>query len=256
MKQRFVLALLLVLCAAPQFAQQSTTGPSAVVSIKPTKGDPGGFQLTPGRFVAHSVTVRLLVAIAYGVQPFQVSGGPGWVDTERFDVEAKLDDPDRLAGQESAMVKALLADRFKLVLHKDESQTSAFALVVAEKGPRMKLSADQSPGAGPLSGVHVSPGNLVGSGMRLGLVASLLGTRLGRPVVDRTNLPDRYDIDLRWSPDVGELPAGAADAPPQPDPSRPSLFTALQQQLGLKLDTIKAPSGFFVIDAIERPIAN
>lgn len=247
-----------VVCAGLLLAQQSNTGPSAVVSIKSSRGGdaPGGFRITRGRFVAQNVTVRLLVAIAYGVQLFQVSGGPRWVDTEHFDVEAKLDGADVRTGQESAMVRALLADRFKLVLHKDASQTSAYALVVTAKGPKMKLSADQSSGGTPTGGVHVGPGNLAGTGMRLGLVASLLGSRLGRPVVDRTNLPDRYDVDLRWAPNVGEAPADAADALPQSDPSGPSLFTAIQQQLGLRLDAIKAPSGFLVIDEVEKPAAN
>jgi uncharacterized protein (TIGR03435 family) len=257
MKQRFALALLVVF-AGPQLAQQSNAAPSAVVSIKSSKGgdDPGGFRITRGRFVAQNVTVRLLVAVAYGVQPFQVSGGPRWVDMERFDVEAKLDDPVSRTDQEPAMVRALLSDRFKLVLHKDASLTSAYALVVAGKGPKMRLSADQSQGGSPTGGVHLGPGNLAGTGMRLGLVASLLGTRLGRPVIDRTNLPDRYDVDLRWTPDVGEAPADAANALTQPDPSGPSLFTAIQQQLGLRLDAIKAPSGFLVIDEVERPAAN
>jgi uncharacterized protein (TIGR03435 family) len=230
MKQRFALALL-VAFAGPQFAQPSNTGPSTVVSIRSSKrGDnPGGFRITRGRFIAQNVTVRLLVAIAYGVQPFQVNGGPRWVDTQGFDVEAKLDDADARTNQELAMVRAFLSDRFKLVLHKDARQTSAYALVVAGKGPKMRLSADQSPGGSPTGGVHVGPGNLVGIGMRLGLVASLLGTRLSRPVVDRTNLPDRYDVDLRWTPEVGKAPGDGANVLPQSDPVGPSLFTAIQQ---------------------------
>ncbi len=256
MPLRFAFALLAA-CAGPQFAQQSNAGPSAVVSIKPHRsGDqPGGFRITRGRFVAQNVTVRLLIAVAYGVQPFQVSGGPRWVDTEGFDVEAKIEDPDARTDQQSAIVRALLDDRFKLVVHRDATPISGYALVVAGTAPKMRLSADQSPGGTPTGGVHVGPGNLVGTGIRLGLVASLLATRLGRPVVDRTNLPDRYDVDLRWTPDVGEAPADATDVP-QSDASGPSLFTAIQQQLGLRLDPIKAPSGFLVIDQVEKPSAN
>jgi uncharacterized protein (TIGR03435 family) len=257
MAPRFALALLVV-CAGPQLAQEVSTGPPAVVSIKSSRGgdDPGGFRMIRGRFVAENVTVRLLITVAYRVQPSQVSGGQRWVDRERFDVEGKLDGPDTRNDQEWAMVRALLADRFKLVLHKDEGQTPAYALVVAGKTPKMKRSADQSPGGTPTGGVHIGAGNLVGTGIRLGLIASLLGTRLGRPVVDRTNLPDRYDVDLRWTPDVGEAPTDAADALPRSDPSGPSLFTAIQQQLGLKLIAIKAPSGLLAIDEIEKPAVN
>ena len=154
------------------------------------------------------------------------------------------------------MIRAVLADRFKLLLHKDESQTSVYALVVAGKAAKMRLSVDQSPGATPTGGVRIGPGILVGTGMRLGLVASLLGTRLTRPVVDRTNLPERYDVDLRWTPDVGEVPADSGDALPKSDPSGPSLFTAIQQQPGLRLESTKAPSGFLVIDQVEKPPSN
>jgi uncharacterized protein (TIGR03435 family) len=251
-------AAALFLASSPQFAQQNKPGDelSFVASIKPSKGtEAGGFSITPGRFLARNVTARLLIAIAYEVQPFEVSGGPPWVDIHHFDVEARLDNPRADAGQERAMIKSLLADRLELLLHQDSRQTSLYALVVARNGSKVKLSADQQPGAGPTGGVDIGPGRLVGRGMRLGLVASLLGTRLDRRVVDRTNLPERYDIDLRWTPDVEE-PASPGDILPQSDSSRPSIFTAIQQQLGLKLESIKGPSGLFVIDRIKEPSAN
>ncbi len=231
-----------------------------MVSIRPSKpAEPGGFSITTGRFQASNVTARFLIAIAYEVQNFQVTGGPSWVDVDRFNVEAKLEDAERDKGQERAMIQSLLADRFKLVLHRQEGETSTYALVVGPKGPsglKLKLSANQTPGTGPTGSVHIAQGILVATGMRLGLMASLLGTRLGRTVIDRTNLPERYDIDLRWTPDVGEVRAGPPDASPPPDPSGPSLFTAIQQQLGLKLQSIKGPSGFFVIDRMEKPSQN
>jgi uncharacterized protein (TIGR03435 family) len=226
-------------------------------SIKPSEGtEAGGFWITPGRFLARNVTARLLIAIAYGVQPFEVSGGPPWVDIHHFDVEAKLDNPRADAGQERAMIRSLLADRFGLLQHQGSQETSLYALVVARNGPKIKLSADQQPGASPTGGVDIRPGRLVGRGMRLGLVASLLGTRLDRRVVDRTNLPERYDIDLRWTPDVEEIPASPGDILPQSDSSGPSIFTAIQQQLGLRLESIKGPSGLFVIDRVKEPSAN
>jgi uncharacterized protein (TIGR03435 family) len=244
---------------APQ-SDPAGAGPSAVVSIKPSKpNEPGGFSITTGRFQASNVTARFLIAIAYEVQSFQVIGGPSWVDVDRFDVEAKLEDAERDNGQERAMIQSLLADRFKLVLHRQEGETSVYALVVGPKGPtglKIKLSANQTLGATPTGGVRIAPGILVATGMRLGLMASLLGTRLGRTVIDRTNLPERYDIDLRWTPDVGEVRAGPPDASPPPDPSGPSLFTAIQQQLGLKLQSIKGPSGFLVIDRMEKSSEN
>ncbi|HEY3841520.1 MAG TPA: TIGR03435 family protein [Bryobacteraceae bacterium] len=258
MRSLAIAAALLFICASQPFAQSADSAPSSVVSIKPSKDGfaPPGFRITRGRFVANNVTVRFLVAIAYGLQSFQVSGGPRWVDAEQFDVEAKLDAPDPPAHQESAMIRGLLADRFKLVLHKDESPIPAYALVFAGNAPNRTLSADQSAGASPTGQVHVGPGALVAKGIRLELVASLLGTRLGRPVIDRTNLHERYDVDLRWTPDIGELPGASADATPQGDASGPSIFTAIREQLGLKLESTKGPSGFLVIDHVERPPAN
>jgi bla regulator protein BlaR1 len=243
---------------APQFAPRETSvfELSSVVSIKPSKGkDPEGFWMSPGRFLARNVTARLLIAIAYGVQNFEVSGGPSWVDADHFDVEARLEDSRANKGDESAIVKWLLTDRFKLVLHRETRQTSIYALFVARDGPKIRPSADQTLGASPTGGVNIGPGSLVGTGIRLGLVASLLGTRLGRTVVDQTNLPGRYDVTLRWTPDVGEVPAGQGDTP-QPDSYGPSLFTAVQQQLGLKLKSIRGRSSFLVIDQMEKPSAN
>ena len=96
-------------------------------------------------------------------------------------------------------------------------------------------------------------GILVGTGIPMGLVASLLGTRLSRTVIDRTNLGGRYAIDLRWAPEPGELPSDPGATSPTPDLSSPSIFTAVQEQLGLKLISTKGPSGFLVIDRIEKP---
>ncbi len=228
-----------------------------VASVKPSAAkDHGGFWFTPGRFLARNVTVKLLIAIAYEIQPFQIHGGPAWMDTEHFDVEGTPEEAVADQGRETAMLKSLLEDRFTLVLHKETGETSIYALAVGSHGPKLKPSANQSPGAGPLGGVNLGPGTLVAGGMRLGLFASLLGTRLGRTVIDQTNLPERYDIDLRWTPDLEEPRSDPGDAPRQADPPGPSIFTAIQQQLGLKLESIKGPSGFFVIDKIEKPSSN
>jgi len=240
---------------------ESSTQLSFVASIKPSNGDPGGFWTTPGRVLARNVTAKFLVAIAYGLQPFQISGGPGWVDSDRFDVEARLEDAKSNSGQEGLMMQSLLANRFKLVLHKDAGESSVYALVVGENGLKIRASADQTPGAGmsPLGTMRIGATSLVGTGVPLGLFASLLGTRLGQTVVDQTNLAGRYDIDLRWSPDAAEVPSAGAEpgeALSQPDTSGPSIFTAIQEQLGLKLQRTKGASGFLVIDHMEKPTEN
>jgi uncharacterized protein (TIGR03435 family) len=211
-----------------------------VASIKRASGEPGGFHITPGRFVARGVTARFLVAIAYGLQPYQIIGGPAWIDSERFDVEARLDDEADM-GQEGSMIKALLADRFRFLMHKDTSNASIYALVVGVNGSKIKSSADQS----KVGSMNFGSASLVGTGVPLELFASLVGSRLGRTVIDRTNLVGRYDIDLNWT---SEREA--------PDVPGPSIFTAIQEQLGLKLQSAKGPSGFLVIDRMERPSEN
>ena len=254
-----IASAVLIPAFAPLHAQlESSPQPAFVASIKPNKGDRGEYSTTPGRVLARNVTARFLVAIAYGLQPFQISGGPGWVDSDRFDVEAKLEDPKSDSGQEGLMMKSLLANRFKLVLHEDAGESSIYALVVGRTGLKIRASADQTPGGGmsPLGTMRIGATSLVGTGVPLGLFASLLGTRLGQTVVDQTNLAGRYDIDLKWTPDVPEPSSvntepGAAE--PRPDAAGPSIFTAVQEQLGLKLRQTKGSSGMLVIDHMERP---
>jgi uncharacterized protein (TIGR03435 family) len=249
--------VLAITSASAQDQKPSARQEFEVASVKPTSAtDHGGFWFTPGRFLARNVTVKLLIAIAYEIQPFQVHGGPAWMDTEHFDVEGTPENAGGDQCQETAMLKSLLEDRFKLVLHKEMGESSTYALVVGSHGPKLRPSVNQTPGAGPTGGVHLGPGTLVAGGMRLGLFASLLGTRLGRTVIDQTNLPERYDIDLRWTPDLEEPRTDPGDAALPAEPAGPSIFTAIQQQLGLKLESTKGPSGFFVIDKIEKPSAN
>jgi uncharacterized protein (TIGR03435 family) len=257
---RVAIALTGITLVAPLVAQVESAAPLPyVVSVKPgNASDPGGFWITPGRFLARNVTARFLVAIAYGVQNFQVSGGPGWVDNDHFDVEARLDDAMARQGQEGPMMKSLLADRFHLVLHKETRESSVYALNPGGNGLKIRPSSDQTPGPGmsPLGSMKVGAGSLVGTGVPLELFASLLGTRLGRTVIDQTNLAGRYDIDLAWTPDVGEIPSASADILPQSDSSGPSIFTAIQQQLGLKLQSTRRPAAFLVIDRMEKPSGN
>lgn len=224
------------------------TQPSFVASIKPSRAnEPMGFKMTRGRFIAHGVTAQYLVAIAYGLQKFQILGGERWVDGERFDVEAKLEEQSAGNGNERSMIKLLLADRFQLQVHQETRESPVYALVVATGGPKIKAVTTQG-------GVNVRAGTLASTGMPIGLVASLLGTRLGRTVIDQTNLKGRYAIDLRWTPEPGELPSDSEGTTPSPDLSGPSIFTAVQEQLGLKLVSTKGPSGFLVIDHIQKPL--
>ena len=229
--------------------------PSYVASIRPASGAPGGFWITPGLFRASNVTARFLIAIAYGLQPWQITGGPDWLDGDRFDVEARLESDSADEGGEGRMIKALLADRFRLVLHPDTGDASIYALEVGATGPnRLNLKPSE---ASEKRSMDFRAASLDGTAVPLGLFASLIAARLGRNVVDRTNLAGQYDIHLKWTPDAPITPpSGVAELPEPIDSSGPSLVTAIQEQLGLRLRSASGPSGFLVVDRMERPSAN
>ena len=172
--------------------------PSYIASVKrANKAEAPGFWITRGRLLARGVTARYLVAIAYGVQKFQVTGGAGWVDREQFDVESRLQDEKVGSDAEKLMIQLLLKDRFQLIVHQETKESSVYALVAAKNRSKVKPSSASS-----LGGVNIGAGRLEGTGMQMGLVASLLGTLLGRTVIDRTNLTGLYDVHLNWTPET------------------------------------------------------
>lgn len=215
----------------------------------------------------HDVTLKTLISVAYHLPEFQISGGPSWINLDTFDVEGKTGDrnsePDRLR----LMLQALLADRFRLSVHREKKESPVYELAVNKGGPKFKASADQSPavdgpapaGAGPNHGaMRLGAGSLFGNAVTMSTFVNLLSQRLGRPVMDKTSLTGRFDIQMQWTPEVGEspvdptgfplpVPAGSVDA---------SIFSAIQEQLGLRLETAKAPVEVLVIDHAERPSEN
>jgi uncharacterized protein (TIGR03435 family) len=269
-----------------------------VASIKPNKSDDGRVMIAAqpgGRFTATNVPLKLLIRNAYQLQDFQIFGGPDWISTERFDIVAKaetgdLGDPFRAEKQGEPsrgqlMLRALLAERFKLTVHDDNREMPIFALVLArgdgKLGPQLHPSATDcdavraagrgrggaAPPAGPLPpgerpacGIRLAPGNMSVGGSTLTQFAASIGNFVGRIVVDRTGLSGAYDFDLKWTPDqVANRPPGAPDPLINGvpiDPNGPSIFTAVQEQLGLKLDSQKGPVKVLVIDRVEHPIEN
>jgi uncharacterized protein (TIGR03435 family) len=209
-------------------------------------------------FVAQNVTVRELLMTAFRVQADQLSGGPGWIDSERYDVSGRPA-TDAPWEQQLLMVQRLLADRFQLSIRREMRQAPAYALVVSKNEPKLKAAAPctNSAAGSRCGGFTTRPGSFVGRSVSIAQVATLLTGRSGRPVVNRTSIEGVYDVELTWTPDPSQLPRGPApdDAPPF-DPSGPSLFTALDEQLGLKLEPTTAPKEHLVIDRIERPTPN
>lgn len=241
------------------YAQPSGDLRFDVVSIKRnTSGEQGGRNaLDPGVYTGINVTVRRILVLAYLPLPnAQIVGGPGWINTERYDVRARFNGtPTRPELQQ--MLRALLADRFRLRLHTESRATAVFALTVARAGslgPTLTRSsldcsnpAQRPPAtAGPPScAFQYTDGLIRGRGVTLDQIASEITT--GRTVVNRTALDGYYDVELRWSPDATSPPAD--DAPP-------TLATALREQLGLRLEATTLPMDHLVIDSVERPMEN
>ena len=179
----------------------------------------------------------------------QLSGLPGWAETDTFDVEVKLD-PDnaeavnKLQGEErrnerDLLMRALLADRFKMKAHIEVKDLPVYNLVIARGGIKMKEAAPDEPG-----GYRMGMGNIKGKAVPIGSMIATLSNPSGRFIVNKTGLTGRYEVDLTW--------AWQDD----PNATGPSLFTALEEQLGLKLEPAKAPLDVVVIDHIERPSEN
>jgi uncharacterized protein (TIGR03435 family) len=275
---------------------QSTAAPRPSFEVASIKRHPPGDNTSRfggpdiSRFSATNVTVKFLIEFAYHVEDFQISGGPSWIAYDKFDVDAKVE--DSIAGQMQKlpvtqqsdqlklMVQSLLADRFKLSVSHATKELPIFALVVAKGGPKLTEAAapdatdNSARGTSPASaenhGTDTRPGRVVFSA-RDGQVnvtakatpmtdmATLLSRQLRRPVLDQTGLKATYDWALQWAAGTGlgggPLPAvpGSADAP---DFSGPSIFTALQEQLGLRLESTKGPVDTIVIDHIEEPSEN
>jgi uncharacterized protein (TIGR03435 family) len=261
-----------------------------VASVRPnSSGDMkmSAQTLPGGRYTAINIPLRLLIINSYGLQPQQLIGAPDWISSERFDIVAKADGdlgppfsrdaPSRL----QLMIRALLAERFKLKVHREPRQVDVYALVTARTdgklGPEMKpstidceaLAANRrgggpppeptKPGERPQCGARVLPGELLVGGQPLLELVTLLSGTVGRSVIDRTGLKGPFDILLRWTPDIVRQQAGATPTSTvringvEFDPNGPSIFTALQEQLGLKLESERGTVEALVIDHIERP---
>jgi uncharacterized protein (TIGR03435 family) len=263
--------------AQSQTADAVSTPPLAfeVASIRPD--DPGGMfnmvraTFTPDSYSAEHVSLQMLIKNAYGVDNNQISGAPKWIGSERYEVEARIDSNtayalsklsgDQLKLAHQRMLQALLADRFKLTLHSETRDLPVYLLVIGKGGPKIH---EAKPGDTYTNGIKNSSGDAIGPHMgmmRLGggrlaaqglpmesLVNGLTG-QLGRKVLDKTGLTGNYDYILEWTPDTGH-------AEGTEEPSGPSIFVAIQEQLGLKLESQIAPVEILVIDHAETPSSN
>ena len=256
--------VLFALAAASLFAQKTFE----VATIKPNAENDHRvmFRILPGGgFSATGANLRMLITQAYNVKDFQVTGGPGWLATDRFDVNAKAEATTERVSPDTfrPMLQSLLAERFLLKFHKETKEMPVYALV-AGKGPHKMKAAETPAGGAPQQRgmMRIGRGQANLQGVNMAGLVQLLSQQLGRPVIDKTGIEGAFDVELRWTPEPGQGggPFGGAPPPPeaiaQSDSSGPSIFTAIQEQLGLKLDSTKGPVEIMIIDSATKPTEN
>jgi uncharacterized protein (TIGR03435 family) len=252
-----------------------------VASIKPAAPDARGMYIRTapgGRVNVTNMTLKEMIVLSYRIQPFQISGGPAWLDSVHYDISAKPENAPK-PGEVPLMLQALLADRFQLVVRRETKEMPVYALVLARKdgklGPKLieakeggcetpdptKPPTPREPGAAPphfCGQQMMSPRSLTTVASPIANIIPMLARMLGRTVVDKTGLTGKYDVNVEWAPDEAQMAAMSLDGPkPPPDAaSGPSIFTALQEQLGLKLESQKGPVEMFVVEKAEKPTEN
>jgi uncharacterized protein (TIGR03435 family) len=265
----------------PQVRAQAAAPPLtfAVASVKPSSGDGDGVNILRqpgGSLRTTNTTLKTLMTFAYDVRDFQISGGPGWINTDRFDVVAKSerassesipDDPGKMTDAQTKTdrellrqrLQALLAERFQLTLRRESKEQPVYTLVIGKNGP--KLQQSQS-GQGLQNHMvrMMRRGELYGEAVELHVLTTVLANEVGRPIIDHTGLTGNFDFKLQWTPDPGQSmgppSSPGAEAPPPTDPNGPSIFTAIQEQLGLRLESQRGPVDILVIDRVAKPSEN
>ena len=230
-----------------------------VVTIKPSDPNDGnrGFQ-TRGRHVrAANETVNDMISFAWGIHVKQIVGGPAWFSTDHYFVDGVPDAPGRPnLTQFRSMIRKVLADRFGLKAHNEQRELSVYALTVAKGGSKLTKSLGNP--NGPPNDNFSTSAYMKETNTTMGEYAKAMQYVLDRPVVDQTGLEGRWDFMLKWTPDETQFTAIGARIPaPSNDPNAaPGLFTAIQEQIGLKLEAVKAMADVIMIDHVERPSAN
>jgi len=226
----------------------------SLVSIKPS--DPGinamGNSFPPGRFTLTGYSLMSLIESAYSVKEYQVLDAPGWMSSERWTLIGELTQPVRMFTY-LQLLQPVLAERYHLKIRHETRMMPIYSLVVAKGGPKLKPVEE-----GAKQGAQY--GNMiVDKKFEISRLAPMLSLLLNMPVIDKTGLTGEYDMDLKWSPDPARLAFGDVRDPaelPAPDPTRPEIFTAIKEQLGLELKAEKGPVDVIVIEHAERPTPN
>jgi uncharacterized protein (TIGR03435 family) len=249
--RRFILVSCVFLASTEAWAQGPPAFEVASIRRNVSGSRRGSTQLRPGgRLVVVNENLRSLVRDAYGQSQLEVVGGPKWIDTDTWDVAATAG--RTVSDDESwAMLRALLEQRFKLVARRETREQPVYVLLPANDtrpGSQLRVSSLECPVTGNSCGTQSMPGRITGSAADMSDLVRSLSRVVGRPVVDRTGLAGRFDFTLTWTPDVpgGSTPVAVVEGG--------SIFSALQEQLSLKLESQRAPVDVIVVDSAERPV--
>lgn len=247
---------------------QSAQAPSyEVASVKIDRGGPNRpviWRETPDGLIVSSVTLELLIRQAYGIQSYQIERAPEWANQVEYDISARIDDAEsrhlrtltkeQVQAERRLMLQALLADRFQLALHHETKEGPVYALAIAKNGPKFQ---EATPPARPEMPISMGGGLLTFKDAPMSTLVRLIAQVIGRPVLDYTGLTGNYAFTLKWTPDEFDLPANTQQSDETSvEPNGTSIFTVIQDQLGLKLEATKAPIDSLVIDHVSRPSPN
>ena len=269
----FWLAITPALYAQGAFCTQATTLPLPSYAVTSVKADAEGDVTKPvhgsqtgdGLYIRNQ-TLELIIRQAYGVRSYQIVGAPGWMDKREWQVEAKTDDAEtqKLKTMNKAeaqterclLLQSLLADRFKLAVHEETRIEPGFSLVVAKGGPKFKEAGPNPPGQTPKPPIVMDNGILTFNGLPIDRLAVVLSQIMGHTVVDKTGLTGKYEFTIPWTLSEFELTPNAPPDGANDNDLGGSIFTVLQERLGLRLESGKVPTEVIVIDHVEEPSPN
>lgn len=242
-----------------------------VVSIAPNKSESGNSGMTTvgATFSAENTSLQTLISSAYGIRSGLISGLPRWADGARYNVNGKIVDPDVAAlkkltkEQREAMLAAVLEDRFQVKVHTETKQMPVYDLVIAKNGPKLKETppakaseGGPAPEKGSRGGYSTNDTELTATALQISSLAEWLSGKFNRTILDKTGLTGEYDFHSTFSADTAELSGEDDGRQSKGDAAAPSLFTALQEQIGLKLESTKGPVKTLMVDHAEPPSAN
>jgi len=244
---------------SPEPPQAGTAAPLEfeVASVKPRPFTPGGMKMTfrHGTLSVDIAALRQIIGAAYAIQRVRVQGGPSWLDTEQYVIAAKAGSVDASWDQARTMLQTLLADRFKLAVHRETKELDVYSLVIGKNGSKLQ-EAKEDEKTDTTQGRTQSGVQMTFQKMPIGGLVNTVANILGSPVLDKTGLKGFYDFKLEWTPDGSQVRRPGNDGLTQPVDSAPDLFGALQEQLGLKLEKKKGPGEVMVVDHAERASEN